>query len=378
MRIVSAAELKSGDILAKAVEGKNGMVMLEAGTVLTEKYITGLRNLKVKAVHIDKIRNDTLVNGSESGYLDDGDFDLEKPDIESLKNNTAAREQAAELIRVFAERGMTQERILLPIDAEEFQEQFRDILNEVISQRVFAEELGVMLLTDNLLLEQALHVTLCSNILGAAQGFDQAKLYELAIGSLFADIGMTRLPSSLCKANRELTQAERQLMMQHTSDGFRILKSMKEVPLAAAQCALLHHERYRGSGYPLAMSHQTIPEFAQIVGIADVYNALISPRHHRNSYDPGEAIEYLFASGNYEFELSLVQVFLRHLTIYPVSTVVRLSNGQKARILETIGRPIQRPFVEVFCEANGIAILSPYSLELQKHPSIVIVGKADK
>jgi HD-GYP domain-containing protein (c-di-GMP phosphodiesterase class II) len=300
------------------------------------------------------------------------------PDIDRLKNDDKAREEAVKRVKDFAEISLFQEQIVLPIAENKFREQFRDIVMEITSQKAFAEELGVIMLTDTLLFEQALHVTLSSIILGTAQGFDISKLYELSVGAMFCDIGMTRLPTDLTKINRELNESELAIMRQHTNEGFRVLKSMKEAPASSATCALLHHERYRGSGYPLAVSHESIPEFAQIVGIADVYNALISPRHHRNSYEPGEALEYLFASGNYEFNISLVQVFLQNLTIYPVSTLVKLSSGQIARVMETAGRPIQRPVVEVFCESNGSVAKSPYVLDLQEHSHIVIVGKADK
>ncbi len=136
--------------------------------------------------------------------------------------------------------------------------------------------------------------------------------------------------------------------------------------------------RYRGSGYPLGMKTDKIPEFAKIVGISDVYNALGSTRHHRNAYGPGEAIEYLFAAGNYEFEWDLIKSFLDHVTIYPVSTVVKLSSGQIAMVTETAGRPIQRTVVQIICESDGAVVKSPYLLDLQQHPNVVIVGKADK
>jgi hypothetical protein len=65
-------------------------------------------------------------------------------------------------------------------------------------------------------------------------------------------------------------------------------------------------------------------------------------------------------------------------TIYPVSSHVKLSSGQIARVKGTAGRPIQRPVVEVFCESNGLVVKSQYVLNLQEHSHIVIVGKADK
>jgi HD-GYP domain-containing protein (c-di-GMP phosphodiesterase class II) len=378
MRIVEIKELQSGDVLAKAVETKNGTVMLGAGTVLTEQYINRLKTIRVQSVYLKRPMDSRLLGGDDRGRSASEDLLWLSPDIDRLKNDDKAREEAVKRVKDFAEISLFQEQIVLPIAEGKFREQFRDIVTEITSQKALAEELGVMMLTDSLLFEQALHVTVSSIILGTAQGFDSSKLYDLSVGAMFCDIGMTRLPTDLTKINRVLNESELAIMRQHTNEGFRVLKSMKEVPATSAPCALLHHERYRGSGYPLAVSQESIPEFAQIVGIADVYNALISPRHHRNSYESGEALEYLFASGNYEFDISLVQVFLQNLTIYPVFSLVKLSSGQIARVMETAGRPIQRPVVEVFCESNGLVVKSPYVLDLQEHPHIVIVGKADK
>ncbi|MCD9022270.1 HD-GYP domain-containing protein [Cohnella silvisoli] len=372
-------ELERGDVLAKSVHGNNGIVMLEAGTVLTEHYINRLKALNIKVVHLmiptigpstEEAKRNLLFSSSSLSF--------HRPDINQMKNDERAREEAVKLVSEYVEKGLMSDRIALPFPEGNFRQQFRDILLEISSQPALAEELGVMMLTDRVLFEHALNVTLCSSIIGTAQKYDSAKLYELSVGALFSDIGMTRLPMDFTKVNRELSEAELALMRQHTSEGYRVLKTMKEVPPTSAQCALLHHERYRGSGYPLGMKNDSIPEYAQIVGLADVYNALGSPRHHRNAYDPGEAIEYLFAAGNYEFEWELIKSFLNHVIIYPVSTMVKLSSGQVAVVMETAGRPIQRPLVQVFCEAGGKVAKTPYMLDLQQHPNVVIVGKADK
>jgi HD-GYP domain-containing protein (c-di-GMP phosphodiesterase class II) len=380
MRITGITELESGDVLARPVHGKNGMVMLEVGTVLTDQYINRLKDLKVKAVHLQESSSGSFAGIAVGGVhsLTSTDQMWFHPNINRLKNDDKAREEAVKLVTDFAETGLLQDRLVLPIPEEEFRRKFRDILMEIASQRVFAEELGVMMLTDRFLFEQALNVTLCSSIIGTAKDFDSTRMFDLSVGALFCDIGMTRLPTNLLKMNRALSESEIKIMRQHTTEGYHILKNKKEVSPQSAQVALLHHERYRGAGYPLAVRNESIPELAQIVGLADVYNALISPRHHRKPYSPGEATEYLFASGNYDFDLSLVQVFLKYLTIYPVSSVVRLSSGQVAMVKETAGRPIHRPVVEVFCEANGSVVRAPYLLDLQQLANVVIVGKADK
>ncbi|QMV41737.1 hypothetical protein FPL14_11490 [Cohnella cholangitidis] len=375
MRIVAVSELEVGDVLEKSVQGNNGVVMLEAGTVLTEKYINRLKTLRIKFVHL----SDSPEFGTDSSSKSkrSASDSWIRPDIDQMKDNENGRKDAIKLVTEFVDRSLMLEQIVLPFPAGNFRQQFRDMLMEITSQPALADELSVMMQTDRILFEHALNVTLCSSVIGTAQNFDSSKLYELALGALFCDIGMTRLPLDLTKVNRELNESELTLLRQHTNEGYRVLKGIKEIPLVSAQCALLHHERYRGSGYPLGMTNDNIPEFAQIVGIADVYNALGSPRHHRNAYRPAEAIEYLLASGNYDFDWGLIKAFLNHVIIYPVSTLVKLSSGQTAAVMETESRPIQRPLVQVLSEPDGTVVKIPYSLELQRHTNVVIIGKAD-
>ena len=380
MRLVGIADLQRGDVLAKAVHGRNGVVMLEAGTILTEQYINRLRNLRINAVYLQGVKPDVGAGLDKLGLPRSAATESQwiRPDIDRMKNDDKAREKAVKLVADFAEKGLMREQLVLPVPEDTFRRTFRDVLNEIASNRDFAEELGVMLMNDPILFNHAMNVTLCADVIGTAKRFDSAKLYELTLGALFSDIGMTRLPMELTKVNRVLSEAELRLMRQHTTEGYHILKGMKDVPTTAAQVALLHHERYRGEGYPLGVKQEGITEYAQIVGLSDVYNALISPRHHRKPYAQNEAIEYLFASGNYDFEGALVKTFLSHLTLYPAGTVVKLSSGQVGIVAETAGRPMNRPVVQIFCESDGTVAKLPYLLDLQEINHVVIAGRADK
>ncbi|MFC5403600.1 HD-GYP domain-containing protein [Cohnella soli] len=371
MKNVGIAQLEIGDVLAKPVHGLNGIVMLEAGTVLTDKYIERLKALRINSVQIGA-HNESAANAANV-RKDRVAADWIPPNIAEMKSDEQTRKEAVKLVAEFAERGALTEQMLAPFP--DFRPKFREMLMEIVSHPAFAEELGVIKGTDQMLFEHSLNVTLCSSILGMALGFDGAKQLELAIGAMFSDIGMTRIPHELVKLNRGLTEKELTVLRQHTNEGYHVLKKIKEVPPAAAQCALLHHERYQGNGYPLGMKNESIPEFARIVAIADVYNALGSPRHHRNAYRPAEAVEYLLAAGNYHFDWQLVKTFLSRLVIYPVGTTVMLSDGREATIMETAGRPIQRPVVKL-AVARGKEDGKREILDLQQHPNLVIVGKA--
>nr|WP_238357720.1 HD domain-containing phosphohydrolase [Cohnella zeiphila] len=249
-------------------------------------------------------------------------------------------------------------------------------MTEIVAQREIAEELGVLLQTDRFLFDHSLQVALLSCVVGLAKSYDMARLYDLTVGALLFDIGMTRLPPAIVKSKLQLTSLERKELKQHTVKGFEILSRLPGVSAASAKCALLHHERYRGSGYPFGVKHNDIPEYAQIVGLADMYDALISPRHHRKAFTFGEAMEYLFAAGNYDFDLDLVQVFLRNVSMYPVSLVVKLSSGQTGVVADVEHSMSHRPIIRIVREANGAKVQRPYEIDLRNYRDLVIVQAA--
>lgn len=375
MREVPVSNLVRGDVLAKPIFSRNGVVLLDAGTVLTDTYIQRLRRLEIDRVSLRLAKGSLWTDSGTRENFDMSESDWELPDIARFKNDDNLRKDAVKAVVEFAESMRGLDRITLPIPQDKFKKQFRDMMNEIVSNREYSEELGVMLQTDPLLFQQAMHVTLCAGVIGTARNYDPSQLYQLTLGSVFTDLGMTRLPTDLTKVTRELTEAERIKVRSHTVEGYRILTKMKGVSLEAAKIALQHHERYRGEGYPYGLKNGEISEFAQIVGIADVYNALISSRHHRESYEAEEATEYLFAAGNYDFDLSLIQTYLRHLTLYPIKSSVMLSNGQTAYVVDTTNRPILRPVVQIYREADGSAIPSPYLVDLEQHPYLAIVRR---
>jgi HD-GYP domain-containing protein (c-di-GMP phosphodiesterase class II) len=375
MRDVPVTNLMSGDVLAKPIYSRNGVVLLDAGTVLTDSYIQRLRLLDIDRVSLRLTRGSLWTDSGASDSFDMEESDWQIPDIARLKDDEKSRKEAVQAAVDFTDTMRGLERISLPVPQESFRQQFKEIIREIVSQRELSEELSVMLQSDSLLFQQALQVTMCAVVIGTARKYDSAQLYNLTLGSLFSDVGMTRLPLDLTKVTRELTESERMKVRSHTIEGYRILNKMKDFPLESAKVALQHHERYRGEGYPYGLKTLEISEFAQIVGIADVYNALVSSRHHRKAYAIEEATEYLFAAGNYEFDLSLVQTYLRHLTIYPVSTQVLMNSGQTAFVVETANRPVLRPVVQIYLEADGSVIPSPYLVDLEQHPYLAILRR---
>ena len=201
------------------------------------------------------------------------------------------------------------------------------MLQDLITREDVMVSLTNIQATDAYLFQHSVNVAILSGIMGLAKGYNRQQLEELGMGALLFDIGMTRLPKNMLNKNAALTLEERLIMEKHTEEGFNIIRAQHDISLLSAHCAFQHHERYDGSGYPRRLKADAIHEYAQIVGLADVYDALTSPRPHRRRYTPTEAIEFLFAAGNTYFDLDLIKTFCKHISIYPVATTVQIGRA---------------------------------------------------
>jgi HD-GYP domain-containing protein (c-di-GMP phosphodiesterase class II) len=177
----------------------------------------------------------------------------------------------------------------------------------------------------------------------------------------------------LFNSNRKLTASERKLLENHTTEGYQILRSIEGISESSAKCALLHHERYDGYGYPRRIKGFEIPEYVQIVAISDVYDALTSPRYYRNAYTENDAAELLFGAGNLYFDADVVKLFFQHISIYPESRMIQLSNGQVGMVSSTQSGMAHRPVIKIVREADGTKVRTPYEMDLTvKHDVFIL------
>lgn len=379
MREIHIDDLRPGDVVNKTLLSKTGMVMLEEGTVLTDYYIHRLRTLGFKRVAVrdagDRLaRENLLAAGRSRKETEDSSSETLAQAIAEMKSNEEALRKTGENIRRFVESDLTFSRMSLPfLETARFRRDFRERILSVLSEKALADELSVILQSDPQLFQHSLQVSLLSNVLGDVNGYDKSKLDELTIGSLLFDVGMTRLPAELIKANRKLTEAELEKVREHTRLGYKVLSEIKGVPQQAARAALLHHEKFGGHGYPLSFKGKDIPELAQLIGLADIYDALLSKRHYRDPYPSNEAMEYLFAASNHDFGANIVQMFLKHIVIFPVSSVVELNNGQIGIVEQTGNRLAHRPVLRMIREANGDPIAQPYTVDLNQNHQLAIL-----
>lgn len=120
----------------------------------------------------------------------------------------------------------------------------------------------------------------------------------ITIASALHDIGKMAIPDEILNKPARLTNEEFDIMKTHTTSGAKMLDNLshyKNEPLVkcAYDICLYHHERWNGKGYPMGLKENEIPLSAQVVSIADVYDALTSERCYKKAYSHEKAIEMI-------------------------------------------------------------------------------------
>jgi putative two-component system response regulator len=139
-------------------------------------------------------------------------------------------------------------------------------------------------------------------------GFDDEAADAIGLAAMLHDVGKIHVPDQILKKPGRLTADEIVTMQSHTVVGERILGD-KPFFSAARRIARSHHENFDGSGYPDSIRGEAIPIEARIVHLADVYEALVSPRVYKDAWTQRHAAEFIIEASGQMFDPELVRIF---------------------------------------------------------------------
>jgi two-component system, response regulator RpfG len=140
---------------------------------------------------------------------------------------------------------------------------------------------------------------------------DEVRLIELA--APLHDIGKIAIPDEVLMKPGPLDEQQLSIMRRHPRIGYELLSgSQNRFIQAGAIIALRHHERFDGSGYPDGLSGTAIPIEARIVTVADVFDALISPRPYKGPWSVESALDFLVEQSGKLFDPQCVQALINN------------------------------------------------------------------
>jgi len=153
-----------------------------------------------------------------------------------------------------------------------------------------------------------------SREIGEALGLSDKECDEIEYAAPMHDIGKIGIQDDILLKPGKFEHDEWVKMQEHTRIGHSILSNSQSRYIQTGSIiALNHHERFDGSGYPNGVSGKDIPLVARIVAVADVYDALISPRPYKPAWGTEDAQDYLHKHAGSQFDPICVEAFFERL-----------------------------------------------------------------
>jgi HD-GYP domain-containing protein (c-di-GMP phosphodiesterase class II) len=205
---------------------------------------------------------------------------------------------------------------------------------------------------------------------GIGLGYYGKELERLALAGLVHDIGLFAVPQSLVMKAGRLTHDERTLIEQHPELGYQVIRRIGPEYQWLAQVVRQAHERFHGQGYPNRLTGRQVCEMAQILGVVDVFDALVSDRPYRRRLFPHQAVKELLVAERSSFPREILKALVEQLSVYPLGTTVRLTTGEVGTVVHVNTRYPLRPVVKVNDDQDAGALRE---IDLSLTPLVSII-----
>lgn len=200
------------------------------------------------------------------------------------------------------------------------------------------------------------HVIACSMYaarLGIALDFSRPKIVELIFAILMMDVGMLKVPQIILDKAEKLNETELQVIHAHPVHGYQMLTQVAKIKNTIASVALQHQEHFDGSGYPRKIKGAEMAEYTRVASIIDSFCAIIARKPYRKNRLPYDAMKELLTLGIYRYDPVYLKTFLDSHAIYPLGSIVELSDGATGMVVYAVkGKPM-RPVVWILRDAKN-------------------------
>ncbi len=208
--------------------------------------------------------------------------------------------------------------------------------------------------------------------IGLGFGYKRRSLNTLILAAFLHDLGMLTIPKELLDKPGKYTDEEYALVKNHSTETYKILKKLGDVYSKIADIVYQEHEKEDGSGYPRGLKGDEIHDFAKIIGLADIYSALIHARAHRQRQIPFEAVKKVIARYKGYYPRKLMKVMINELSVFPPGIYVKLNTGEMGRVTTTNRLAPLRPTVEILLDSERSFLEDTRQVDLSKHHLINI------
>ncbi|MBO2605507.1 HD-GYP domain-containing protein [Shewanella algae] len=342
-----------------AIENNGQLAVANAGQIRSRQAITKLSNSGIRFVWVDVERS------SDNCGLKKQRPAFNHPPRKTSVNHQLAIGQAKQLLteaKGLVRKVLSETFEGKAIEVEPFAALADNMIESVMLDSDAMKCVSALRSKDAYLLEHSVNVAFLLITFGKYLKLDREMLRQLAIGGILHDIGKIKVDNKILHKPGKLTPEEFEHMKLHQAYAIEIMEQAKGLSQVSKDVCLMHHEKLDGRGYPRGLKGDALPLHGRMSCIVDIYDALTATRCYKEAMSPAAAFKILLSLTPFHLDESLVYEFIRCIGVYPVGSLVQLSDGRVGIVWESKDRDVLHPIVKCF-----------YSLKFKRYTDVTMV-----
>ncbi|MFO7709627.1 MAG: HD domain-containing phosphohydrolase [Desulfobacterales bacterium] len=251
------------------------------------------------------------------------------------------------------------------------------IVRRMAAERPARDELFSVALhrdqTDRFAVHHSVNVAVYAIKMAQELAFDEERQVQIGLAGLLHDVGIALLPEAVIYKKGPLSVEELNMLRDRPNSAARILQCLGPEHGLIAESAAQVYERIDGSGYPRGLKADEIHEYAQIIGLLDLYEALVHSRPNREKLSFFEAVKYIFKSCKTQFQRRYMKSLLRVFTVFPIDSYVQLNSEAVGKVVEPVPDQPMRPRLQIIYDSQRRRVLTERFIALTEAPLLNIV-----
>lgn len=234
------------------------------------------------------------------------------------------------------------------VQVEPFEDLAENMIESVMLDADAFKCISALRSKDAYLLEHSINVAFLLVTFGKYLKLEREVLKHLAVGGILHDIGKVRVDNKILHKPGRLTPEEFEHMKLHQVYAKEILSETEGLSQISHDVCLMHHEKIDGNGYPNGLKGDELTLHGRMSCIVDIFDALTATRCYKEAMSPAAAFKILLSLTPFHLDEKLVYEFIRCIGVYPVGSLVQLSDGRIGIVWDAKDRDALHPILKCF------------------------------
>lgn len=353
---IAIEDLSTG-MFVTGIENSKRINLSNAGRVSNQSGIERLQTNDIKYVYVDQSLSDTncvFKPITEDSGVEPAPATQDSPEPKRVPRRYSCASQQKKAKKLIKEAKTLAQRLLnvtfnsQPLDVEEIDDWADELIEVALVDSDALHCVSALRSKDSYLLEHSVNVACLLVTFGKHLKMDSETLKSLAIGGIIHDVGKVKVDDKVLHKPGKLTAEEFEHMKLHQVYAQDIIHGVRGLSSVSRDVCLMHHEKLDGTGYPNGLCEDQLPTVGRMSSIVDIYDALTADRCYKSGMSSAEAFKVLLSLTPNHLDRELVYKFINCIGMYPVGSLVELSDGRVGIVWTSNQSEPLKPVIKCF------------------------------